>query len=222
MKPNSAPTLLMFSAMFWLWACGGTPTATPHSAADADATPQSAPLPPPEPTVSFCGQSLPLHTDTVVCNREDVSDIAPLAELPSLTRLVLNHTRVTDVSPLAARNTLRDLVITGCDTRAVDGLETLTDLRSLSLVHTEVSDLSFVASLTQLEELLLHNTPAADLSPLAALAELRVLSIGASVKKITALLGLKHLEELVVMEAKVPQNQLTRLKKALPNLRIIK
>jgi len=75
--------------------------------------------------------------------------------------------------------------------------------------------------MTTLEELLLHNTGVSNLQPISGLKNLRILSVGPDVKTVAPLLGLTSLEELVLVEAKIPKNQLNRLKKALPNLKII-
>jgi hypothetical protein len=79
-----------------------------------------------------------------------VSDISPLADMPSLQELDLSHTDIADLSPLAG----------------------LAALRILDLDHTPVKDVNPLADLPELKMLELDNTAVEDVTPLSGLTAL--------------------------------------------------
>jgi internalin A len=202
-----------------LSACGGAPPVeptTPTPALDTEPAPPAAPV-----SATFCNEEYPFDVTVIICNDENLSDLGPIVDFTRLERLVLNRTSVNDFSLLSRLPALTSLVISGAAVTEVDEIAALTGLRSLSLVYSDITDISFVSNMTSLEELLLHNTAVSNLQPVSGLRKLRILSVGPGVTTVAPLLGLTGLEELVLVETKIPKNQLNRLKKAIPNLKII-
>jgi hypothetical protein len=104
----------------------------------------------------------------------------------------------------------------------VTPLASLTNLEGLRLAGTQVSDLTPIAELTNLKELDLAITQVQDLTPLAGLTNLKRLKLfGTRVSDVTPLAGLTNLEELVLSKTQVSNEQIDKLKQALPNCRII-
>ncbi|MCE9547356.1 MAG: hypothetical protein K8T25_17935 [Planctomycetia bacterium] len=83
-------------------------------------------------------------------------DLSPLADLRSMSELILFHTDATDLSPLAR----------------------LENLERLTLDNTWVIDLSPLAGLKNLREISLFDERVSDLSPLVGLKNLNYLFIG--------------------------------------------
>jgi len=105
----------------------------------------------------------------------------------------------------------------------VTPLASLTNLEGLRLAGTQVSDLTPIAKLTNLKELDLATTQISDVTPLAGLTNLKRLKLfGTRVSDVTPLAGLTNLEELVLSKTQVSDEQIDKLKQALPNCRIIR
>ena len=129
-----------------------------------------------------------------------VTDLAPLADFKELTTLSVMNTSVTDLKPLA-------------------GLKALT---TLSLWSTRVTDLAPLSDLAGLTTLDLSNTPVTDLAPLSGLAGLTTLHLwGTPVTNLNPLAGLAGLATLSLGGTPVTEEEKARLRKALPNLRIV-
>ncbi len=128
-----------------------------------------------------------------------ITDLAPLATLPSLTRLHLSGcTGVTDLTPLASLSNLRSLQL-GCCTRVTDltALAGLANLRELHLSDcTGVTDLAPLRSLANLTELELSGCRGVtDLAPLAGLSSLTELELS-DCTRVTELAPLANLSSL--------------------------
>ena len=107
--------------------------------------------------------------------RTQVSDLRPLANLTALERLDLADTPVSDLEPLANLVELQYLRFSGTQVLDLTPLASLAALESLYFWQTEVSDLGPLANLTALEDLYFGGTQVLDLTPLANLAALESL-----------------------------------------------
>jgi Leucine-rich repeat (LRR) protein len=170
--------------------------------------------------VDFCGTSFAADATEIIC--EDTELSAPLSRFSNLETLVLNKTSIQDFTPVSKLTGLTSLVISGTPLKDINFVKSLTNLKSLSLVYTDISDISPVAHLLNLEELMLHNTKVVNISPVRSLIYLKTLSLGPKVKNILPLKNLKNLTELVLVGTKISKSQIRALKKALPDLKIIK
>ncbi len=133
-------------------------------------------------------------------SQEDVSDLSPLANgLQNLEALDLTYTGVSDLTPLA-------------------GME---NLQRLHVGKTEVSDLSPLADMKNLEVLNFYSTPVNDLSPLADMKNLKYSRLDQTeVSDLSPLAGMESLEELRLEGTNVTEEQIDKLKLALPNCKI--
>jgi len=91
----------------------------------------------------------------------------------------------------------------------------------VNLGETQVSDLSPLAELKNLEELSLNYSPVSDLSPLAELKKLELLWLNmTAVSDLSPMAKLKYLEQLSHYKTQVSDEQVEKLRKALPNCEI--
>ena len=125
-----------------------------------------------------------------------ISDLSPLSELTSLTKLDLQYNQISDLSPLA------DLI----------------SLRDINLINNPLSDLGPLSNLTNLEVLDVYYGKVSDVSPLASLEKLPILVMPSALRAVVR-------EELrlsnVVPVTKDNIKQLTRLdawKKGIVNI----
>jgi hypothetical protein len=128
-----------------------------------------------------------------------VSDVTPLAGLTSLQELTLINTPVSDLTPLAGLTNLQKLDLWGAPVSDLTPLAGLTNLQELDLAITPVSDVTPLAGLTNLQELRLSSTQVSDLTPLAGLTNLQVLRLDGT---------------------PVSEEEVTRLRQALPKCEI--
>lgn len=107
---------------------------------------------------------------------------------------------------------------------AVDNLDFLYDLpnlRILILADNGLTDLTPIASLKNLEYLELFINPITDLSPLSELENLIDLHVGeCEISDFSPLYGLKNLDRLWISDNPYTEEELSRLKEALPNTTI--
>ena len=109
--------------------------------------------------------------------RTQVSDLRPLANLTALGHLNLANTQVSDLKPIANLTELQYLRFSGTQVLDLTPLANLAVLESLYFWQTEVSNLGPLANLTALETLYFGGTQVLDLAPLAGLATLELLSL---------------------------------------------
>ena len=161
------------------------------------------------------------NLQTLDVHDTQVADIGPLASLTSLQRLNLHSTRVTDILPLASITNLQSLSLYGTQVANIGPLASLTYLQALWLSDTLVADISPLDSLKNLQALYLSRTQVADISPLDSVANLQTLHLyGTNVREIGRLESLKKLQWLKLSVTQVPDEQIAKLKKALPKLQI--
>lgn len=129
------------------------------------------------------------------------TDLSPLAKLTELRGLSVESGELTDLAPLAELTKLKRLTVASDQLGNVSPLAKLSDLESLGLFSRQVIDLSPLADLSNLERLLLRGDQHTDLSPLSTLTNLKELFIDTSLGS---------------------DEQVARLKEALPNCIIIR
>lgn len=149
---------------------------------------------------------------------KQVSDVTPLASLAKLKKLRLFNTQVNDVTPLAGLTNLEILVLSDTQVSNVTPLAGLTNLEFLMLDDTQISDLKPLAGLANLAFLTLHDTQISNLAPLAGLANLDVLALNdTQVSDVAPLAGLANLKELWLSNTQASEEDIEKLKQALPN-----
>ena len=151
-----------------------------------------------------------------------VSDLEPVKELKQLRTLDLTASQVWDLTPVGELRQLSTLYIGNtqvCDLEPIKGLNKLT---TLYLWFTKVKDLEPIKELKQLTDLNLMGTQVSDLSPIKELKQLTILELsGTQVSDLSPIKELKQLAELWLGETQVSDAQKKKLKKHLPNLKII-
>jgi Leucine-rich repeat (LRR) protein len=113
----------------------------------------------------------------------NLSNIKPIEQLTSLTRLDLSYNQISDISPL----------------------NTLTNLTYLGLVDNNISELNPLTSLNNLTRLFLYNNQISDIRPLSALSNLTCLSL--SNNQITDVSPLKSLTNLTTFRFERKSNE---------------
>lgn len=114
----------------------------------------------------------------VLLQLDDITDVSPLAALPSLQFVGLSTSEIKDVAPLSRLHALRDLQLRYTKVADLAPLARLTSLVRLDLAYTPAADVTPLANLTKLELLYLNSTHVEDLAPLARLKSLRTLFVG--------------------------------------------
>ena len=126
-----------------------------------------------------------------------VSDLTPISNLISLTKLDVAGNQISDIRPLTGLINLRTLNLSNNPCEDLTPLANLAGLGALTLTHTQVSNLNPLAGLTRLTHLTLRKNRITDLNPLAHLTALEVLRLNSNeITDITPLLNLTALEVL--------------------------
>ena len=126
-----------------------------------------------------------------------VSDLAPIANLPALRTLSLEDSRISDLTPLSALTFLQALELYLGRVSDISPIGGLVSLRTLETSLRQVSDISPIARLTSLRELRLMLARMVDLTPLSDLVFLDTLILTlAKVSDISALSGLKRVKAI--------------------------
>ena len=151
-----------------------------------------------------------------------VSDLSPLSSLTALESLDLSETSVSDIAPLSNLTALESLDLSETSVSDITPLANLTKLQSLGLMYTAVSDLVPLANLTGLHRLDLDGIQVSDLSPLSNLTALESLDLRrTSISELTPLSNLTKLRSLVLTGTEISQNEIGKLRDALPRCRIL-
>jgi Leucine-rich repeat (LRR) protein len=109
----------------------------------------------------------------------------------------------------------------GSEVSDVSPLAELKNLEHLELWGTQVSDLSALSGLNELKTLRITGSPVSDLSPLAELKSLERLDLsGTQVSDLASLVELKNLKEVCIADTQVNDEQVQKLKQAIPNANI--
>ena len=134
---------------------------------------------------------------TLILDKTQVSDLAPLQGLTGLQTLWLKATRVSDLAPLRGLTGLRDLRLGHTQVSNLAPLRGLTGLQILLLDATQVSDLAPLQGLAGLQTLLLDTTQVSDLAPLVGMTGLETLTLDYTrVSDLVPLAGMTRLRML--------------------------
>ena len=134
---------------------------------------------------------------TLDLSQSSLSDVAPLAGLKSLTRLILRSNNISDVAPLAGLTNLTGLTLTNNNISDVSPLAGLTNLTQLWLGGNNISDMLPLANLKSLTNLSLTVNNTLDVSLLASFKNLTVLGLsGDNISDVSPLANLKNLTNL--------------------------
>ncbi|MFN7269413.1 MAG: leucine-rich repeat domain-containing protein [Cereibacter sp.] len=141
---------------------------------------------------------------SLILDRTQVSDLAPLQGLTGLQDLRLDSTQVSDLAPLRGLTGLQVFSLDNTQVSDLAPLQGLAGLQTLSLNVTQVSDLAPLRGLTGLQELSLNTTRVSDLAPLRGLTGLQLLSLSATpVSDLAPLRGLTGLQSLSLNTTRV-------------------
>ncbi|PHS03545.1 MAG: hypothetical protein COA78_17695 [Blastopirellula sp.] len=152
-----------------------------------------------------------------------VTDISALSKLSSLKSLKLHYTRVTDFTPLSDLTQLEKLEIIQVIDRDFSPISDPRQLKELEIIRDKVTDLAPFAKLINLRDLELEIPNANDLTPLAKLVNLRDLELETpKINNLSPLFKLSNLETLILKDMQVPEAEIDKLKKALPNCSVRK
>lgn len=156
------------------------------------------------------------------CTSTKISDLTVLEDMKNLKSLLLASTKVTDISPIVKATALVNLVLNDTEISDLAPLRDLKSLSSLHLRHTRVSSLDPLADLHQLSELYLDGTQVEQVAPISKLRSLSKLSLaGTKVKYVKTLDQLSGLKWLSLYNTQVPKSQVNKLRKKLPDCKII-
>jgi len=144
-------------------------------------------------------------------NNEWISDAVPPG--PGWLRGALGVDFFASVAGVSVR---------GKETSDLSRLTHLRQLQGLNIRDTNIHDLSPLVELTDLRQLWIGETPVADLSPLAHLKKLERLYLrNTQVTDVSPLMSLDTLKDLSLNGAAIPQGDIDKLRKALPNCHIV-
>lgn len=150
-----------------------------------------------------------------------ISDISALSRLKKLTDLVLSSNQISNISALSELTNIERLDLGGNQIRDIGALSSLTNLCSLYLWDNQISDIKALANLDKLKHLDLSFNRIKDISTLSNLNNLEELDLSYNkISDVSVLSGLTRLKKLSLYNNPIPEKQLERLKKALPNCSI--
>ena len=142
------------------------------------------------------------HAFWFTFERNQISDLSPLAGLENLSGLGLSGNQISDLSPLSELTSLTLLSI--YFNPEITDLFPLVDLKNLEYIsligNSEMSDISPLAGLVNLKTITIWGSPISDLSSLAGLKDLEILDIcGSKASDISVLSKLTALKELYLV-----------------------
>ena len=163
-----------------------------------------------------------LATVTIVKVRHrHVSDLSPVANLPSLQEVIMSNTQVSNLSPLAKLKSLEFLDLGSTQVSDLSSLKNPPSLKQLLVPNTQVSDLAPLMDLTSLESLNVSYSKVSDLAPLASLPRLKFLRVNhTQVSDFSPLSHLTLLEMVAIDQMQALEPSFARLKNACPNLKV--
>ena len=127
------------------------------------------------------------------------SDMSPLSGLTSLSRLHFNYNSISDISALSGLTGLTDLQLEGNSITDISVLSGLTNLTVFILDDNSISDIGALSGLKSLTVLFLDNNSIIDISALSELTSLTDLQLRSNtISDISALSGLTSLTFLAL------------------------
>ena len=128
-------------------------------------------------SITIAGKTVPVDVTWLDLSDKDISDIAPLESLTSLTTLLLGDNLISDLTPLKSLTNLTGLSLSGNQVSNLSPLKTLTNLTWLNLSGNLIVDPSPLESLTDLKRLYLSNNQISDIASLKSLKNLAWLTL---------------------------------------------
>ena len=110
-------------------------------------------------------------------NRNQISDLSPLAGQVNLERLLLDGNQIADIAPLSGLTNLQWLWLDDNQIRSIRPLEGLENLEWLTLRVNQITDIAPLQGLTRLQALWLGGNQIRDIGPLAGLTNLETLML---------------------------------------------
>lgn len=141
-----------------------------------------------------------------------------------LTYLDLENNKIKDIEGIKGLKSLNFLNLMNNNIKDVSALSELKNLNILILSNNQIKDISDLSALNAVTEIRLdHNKDLKDISVLKNFKDLQIIDLsGTSVKDISALYKHKNLWFVNLSDTKVPESQIKKLKKALPDCNITK
>ncbi|SYZ72056.1 exported hypothetical protein [Candidatus Zixiibacteriota bacterium] len=128
------------------------------------------------------------HLQSLTLYDNQIADLSPLQNLHGIRRIYLTGNAITDLTPLAGLTNLEELELGSNNITNIGPLSGLTDLHFLFLFDNNISDISAVSGLNKLFNLILSDNDIADITPLGSLDSLVQLSLASNnISTITAL-----------------------------------
>ena len=128
----------------------------------------------------------------------DISDLAPLANLRDLEYLDLQFNSISDLEPLSKLVKLQALWLAGNEITDITPLTTLTGLKGIGLGANPIGDYSPVAQLTGLTQLQINSGRISDLRPLAGLKSVEWLELSyndiSDISPLAGMTALRHVD----------------------------
>lgn len=162
---------------------------------------------------------------------EVLTDISPIVEMENLKQLFLFSTTLKDIEPLKNMTNLTHLGLGGVningpgsrgDLYDITPISGLTNLESLTIKDCQVSDISALKNLSRLKTLWIYKTKISDLSPVSELIHLTDLRVHYNqITDISCLKNLQELKFLAVSYNYFPPEQVSELKKIIPDCNIM-
>ena len=147
----------------------------------------------------------------------DISDLSPLANLTQLQILFLSLNNISDLSPLANLTQLQRLYLSSNDISDISALKGLTNLETLNIDRNRIVDVSALNGMTKLSFLTMIGNNVSDISVLQGLTKLETAYLSYNqIDDISALGGLDRLKALTLSSNPLSQQQIDKLKEALP------
>ena len=107
-----------------------------------------------------------------------ISDISPLYGLVNLTRVRLGYNQISDITPLSGLVNLTELAIVFNQISDITPLAGLVNLKSLEAYINKISDISPLYGLVNVTAVTLDQNQISDISPLAGLVNLNHIGLG--------------------------------------------
>ncbi len=155
-----------------------------------------------------------------------VRSAEPLAGMPNLWRVDLLKDPISDMSPLARIPKIRKVKLCQTDIKGYEDLFPVAEqLRGLETCNSKIPTENF-SQLSRFENLTflrLWGNSIDDLTPLTGMKDLEELDLTQTkVKDLTPLHGLKNLETFYLIMVDIEDEQIEKLKKAVPGVNVIR
>ncbi len=151
------------------------------------------------------GLEFAINLQELSIERNQVSDLSPIAGLSKLRLLDIINNQIFDLFPIAELKELRYLTINHNPISDISVMAGLTQLSHLQMSHISgVSDISVLAGLINLQTFHCWGSPIIDMAPLVNLPKLEILDLcGAKLANIPSLENLESLKTLYLVDCNI-------------------